>query len=563
MDRYRTEIENVERRTYFKGALKGKYVGFLDFQDNRLDRERVFNLEIIEAEISILEGDFRKHTENDIFPEGLSVDVFSSKLPASTLIVVHFADGTNRFFNAAVYDLRATDITLTDRIIEDDKSFGSISCTVFAFIKHFDKIEKEVLIEPVEKGPISISEDILETSLTDNKKGTYENYHSKQLSTSTSSDTSEFQKTEKKHTLLEGVWDVISFVFVMLILVALFIKIWPILLVLGIFCVLYFFASFALPIFRFVGMGFLNILGILYLILVLFALYKSISGDGYQVENKSQPDQNREVRTEIPNKEVLNVNRPDDSLSVNNTKDSLNVKKPVDTLIRNFRIWKDYDNNNYQGYISVWKSDLRASTIHKNTSPILVQSQNDFKLVFYDIYQSDVSKLGGVYEMFDSLKSANKFSDIQFAEVIVSCIQDIPYKLILEGPCDASIYNDRFINDYLGTGGQCRPFERYGLLTPVEFAATLDGDCDTRSLLLFALLSHYGYDVALMTSDQYGHAVIAVNLPIIGPSFSISGKRFVFWETTQSGIRPGVFPIKYSNLNNWTISLLFTNQNLQ
>jgi len=562
MDRYRTEIEHVERRTYFKGTLKGKYVGFLDFQDNRLDREKIFDLEIIEAEISINEGDFRRHTENDVFPEGLSVDVFSSKLPASTLIVVHLADGTKRFFNAAVYDLRATDITLSDRIIEDDKSFGSINCTVFAYIKHFDKIEKLVLEEDDKGGPIMVGDPPEMPTIHTGEKIPSTKV-SEQPVTVNGGDVSGSIKTAKKHNLLEGVWDVISFVFVMLILVALFIKIWPILLVLGIFGVLYFFASFALPIFRFIGMSFLNILGILYLILVLFALYKSISGDGYQVENKSQLDQNREIRTEIPDKEVLNVNRPDDSLSVNNTKDSLNVKKPVDTLIRNFRIWKDYDNNNYQGYISVWKSDLNASTIHKNTSPILVQSQNDFKSVFYDLYQSDVSKLGGVFAMFDSLKSVNKFSDIQFAEVIVSCIQDIPYKLILEGPCDASIYNDRFINDYLGTGGQCRPFERYGLLTPVEFAANLDGDCDTRSLLLFALLSHYGYDVALMTSEQYGHAVIAVNLPIIGPSFSISGKRFVFWETTQSGIRPGVFPIKYSNLNNWTISLLFTNQNLQ
>ena len=68
---------------------------------------------------------------------------------------------------------------------------------------------------------------------------------------------------------------------------------------------------------------------------------------------------------------------------------------------------------------------------------------------------------------------------MRFAESIVSCIQDIPYTLILPGACDPWIYNDQFTIDFLLQGGKCRPNELYGLLSPSEFFEDLDGDCDT------------------------------------------------------------------------------------
>lgn len=62
-----------------------------------------------------------------------------------------------------------------------------------------------------------------------------------------------------------------------------------------------------------------------------------------------------------------------------------------------------------------------------------------------------VYNLDLVYSKLDSLQSQNSLNKIQFAEVIVSLIQDIPYSLILSDACDASIYNDKSyttINEY-------------------------------------------------------------------------------------------------------------------
>jgi len=150
-----------------------------------------------------------------------------------------------------------------------------------------------------------------------------------------------------------------------------------------------------------------------------------------------------------------------------------------------------------------------------------------------------------------------------FAESIVTCVQDIPYTLILEKACDPSLYNDHFVNEYLSKGGNCHPNVKYGILSPVEFAATLHGDCDTRALLLFMILNHYEYDVAMLSSEVYRHAVIAINLPYLGTSKNINGKRYVLWETTQAGIPPGVFPSEISNMNLWSFNLISKSYPLQ
>jgi hypothetical protein len=163
--------------------------------------------------------------------------------------------------------------------------------------------------------------------------------------------------------------------------------------------------------------------------------------------------------------------------------------------------------------------------------------------------------------MLDSLQTENNLTQIEFAEVIVTLIQDIPYSLILPDACDFRIYNDDFIREYLSTGGKCEGYVKYGLLSPVEFMASLAGDCDTRTLLLFTVLNHYGYDVAMLSSELYKHSIIGINLPYNGLSKTINGKRYVVWETTAQGIPPGIIPREISDMRFWNVSLI-SNKNL-
>jgi hypothetical protein len=85
--------------------------------------------------------------------------------------------------------------------------------------------------------------------------------------------------------------------------------------------------------------------------------------------------------------------------------------------------------------------------------------------------------------------------------------------------------------------------------------ANLKGDCDTRTLFLYTILSHYGYDVALLSSEYYNHSLIGINLPYDGISYLYKSQRYVLWETTAANIRPGSLPNEISNINYWRISL--------
>jgi hypothetical protein len=77
----------------------------------------------------------------------------------------------------------------------------------------------------------------------------------------------------------------------------------------------------------------------------------------------------------------------------------------------------------------------------------------------------------------------------------------------------------------------------------------------TRTLLLYTVLDHYGYDVALMSSDEYGHSILGINLPYNGISYEYNNSRYVLWETTSPNLKPGIIARKISNLNYWKISL--------
>ena len=158
--------------------------------------------------------------------------------------------------------------------------------------------------------------------------------------------------------------------------------------------------------------------------------------------------------------------------------------------------------------------------------------------------------------MFDSIAVSNKLSKIKFAEMVVSFVQDIPYSLIVERACDPNLYNDDFTRDYLqSANAACDGNQRFGINTPVEFLANLKGDCDSRTLLLYTILSHYNYDVAVLSSEQYSHSLLGINLPLNGTAYNYRGNKYVLWETTSPNTKPGIIPNLISNLNNWRISL--------
>lgn len=131
------------------------------------------------------------------------------------------------------------------------------------------------------------------------------------------------------------------------------------------------------------------------------------------------------------------------------------------------------------------------------------------------------------------------------AELIVTFVQDIPYVLITNKDCAA---------DY---EGPCRANERHGILSPYEFLYSLEGDCDTRSVLLYALLKHAGFRPIIVVSEEYAHAMIALDVAATGDHITYDRQKFYFWETTSHGWKPGMLPPSTNNVQYWKIALAY------
>ncbi len=236
--------------------------------------------------------------------------------------------------------------------------------------------------------------------------------------------------------------------------------------------------------------------------------------------------------------------------------DTLDNKTVNDTIIKHFRVWQDYEGNQYEGIIWTIKSDFDNAKYFKNNLVLNSNSSRAYDEMIYRLKENDKDNLNGVYQLFDSIRQKEQLSNVKFAELIVSFVQDIPYTVIVPEDCDPNLYDDEFIKEYLSSAdARCDGFEKFGINSPVEFMSNLNGDCDTRTLLLYTMLAHYGYDVALFSSEYYAHSIIGINLPISGIAYQYQNQRYVLWETTAPNIKAGVLPKEISNLNYWRISL--------
>src|SRR5690606_18554511 len=130
------------------------------------------------------------------------------------------------------------------------------------------------------------------------------------------------------------------------------------------------------------------------------------------------------------------------------------------------------------------------------------------------------------------------------------------YTLVLDKDCDPQFYSSPFIRDFLSNGGECVGNEAFGILSPVEAISTLKGDCDTRALLLATVLKHYGIDAAVLSSELYSHAMLGVALNYRGESVYWGDTRYVTWETTAKGIRPGIMSPDMGIRNAWEVNQL-------
>ncbi|HAR19853.1 MAG TPA: hypothetical protein DCR46_04280 [Cytophagales bacterium] len=232
------------------------------------------------------------------------------------------------------------------------------------------------------------------------------------------------------------------------------------------------------------------------------------------------------------------------------SKDNVSCKNnPL--LAVHHRRWTDFAPLKHEGNLIMSQCNYHHSRQNRESfSPIGHDMVSQFNQVYKRLIQNDKNKMQLVYQVFDSLRTAHHLDDSKFADLIVTCVQDIPYKLVIDNPSDL----DGRMLEYYKENGALEHI-KFGVQAPAEFMYNLKGDCDTRALFCFTVLDHFGFDTAILISSYYAHAILGLAIPSTGHHLTFNGKRYYTWETTAKGFQLGQMAPDCDNMNYWQIIL--------
>jgi hypothetical protein len=540
-----TNAIQIPRKTYIKGNINGKYRGELIELEEEIHNSTIYDFEVYEAEVTCQE--FRERipfkSKGILFPK--------DKLPEILQVSLLQND---KWYGLNVLEPKLFNFLSIKKLhqIEGAEIFGTFTAEITGYILDYKTEYEEVIVYVPDvikeiKVENAVDKKLVSNGVETGKIERKGDYLRKQYYTTNYSDTIwgnwQYSRLINNNSYSEGCFSTIlgglGLILGLLFLIAIF----PSLLYFAGFFLMIFLIGYLAPYFKWI----FRFLGILLLIIFIGSLVKTCSSSSHRsIPTPLVVDTPRELNPVI-----------EPILDTTTTSSIDTIQKPIrDSIITRFRSWKDYSGKNYEGKYQIRLSDFNKAHIHKNSLNINQNSINSYDKVVFNLKEFDKKNFNSVYNLFDSIGKANQLNKIKFAEMIVTFVQDIPYAIVLDGGCDASLYNDRFTRNYLlNHSGECDGYQQFGINTPVEFLTNLKGDCDTRTLLLYTIFSHYNYDVALMSSEFYGHSIIGINLPINGIAYIYNNQRYVLWESTAPNCKPGIMPNELSNLNNWRISL--------
>ena len=234
-----------------------------------------------------------------------------------------------------------------------------------------------------------------------------------------------------------------------------------------------------------------------------------------------------------------------------------NILEEGDTIsvYSSHRVWKDNYGNDYNGNLTVRERDFLR--LYQSVDRFTLETPGNFWGKLYDyLERNDSPSLDLVIKTFEQLQEEKHLNQMEFAEMIVSCVQDIPYSFVFQSECLAPENYEEAIRSVLEVCPECCIGNKtYGIQNPVSFIQNLKGDCDTRTVLVFTLLKHFNYDVAILNSDFYLHSVIGINLPASGSHKTHRGRNYYTWETTAKYYTIGELPVNFNDLTHWNVVL--------
>lgn len=212
------------------------------------------------------------------------------------------------------------------------------------------------------------------------------------------------------------------------------------------------------------------------------------------------------------------------------------------------RSWNS--NMSYGAFCTSYRTHEKLSNEFGNNRNKISSDKMTYHQYWGDIYQSLVNEskpiLGFLIDSLNNQGVEKELSKEGMANLVVSFVQDIPYSYILSKDC-STLENRKH---------PCVGNAYLGILAPYEFIHSLHGDCDTRSVLIYAILEEMGFDPMIVISREYAHAMLAINIPAVGDYLTFKGKNYYFWETTAKNWPVGVLPPGSNNINYWKIALV-------
>lgn len=232
---------------------------------------------------------------------------------------------------------------------------------------------------------------------------------------------------------------------------------------------------------------------------------------------------------------------------------------PIDTVfcdkIINQLEWTSYEGKNYRIEYVLCSKDFEDSQNFRNNISFIPNVGEYYRSVL----AQDQIAMKRIVEAYKFVIRSQNLDYMEAAEMIVSSIQNIPYTLVIDEPCPYRLGTTLF-------DGECEPLENMsgccgnvmpiGCYSPLEYAANLTGDCDTRAVFAHSILKALNYDVAIIVSRMEGHAMIALNTPFIpengNESAYVSDQRlnkYYMWELTSvypfGIVHPNTHPVSW------------------
>lgn len=237
----------------------------------------------------------------------------------------------------------------------------------------------------------------------------------------------------------------------------------------------------------------------------------------------------------------------DNSLSLSNCEDQFEVINMENDRFHQ-RDWSygDHSRSFCSQYHTVEATSLevgekRNNILHDNDS-----YEDLWGTVYKNLVNDSKANLDFLVDSLTILGESENLSRSELAEMIVSFVQDIPYSYVLGSDCAS----------FETKGKPCLGNMAFGILSPYEFVHSLYGDCDTRAVLIYTILEEMEFDPMIVVSDEYAHAMLALNIQSQGDHLTYRGNNYYFWETTAEGWPLGMLPPTTNNVNYWKVALV-------